>query len=387
LAAKEQGGVSLNLHEYQSKRIFATQGIPIPQGEVASTPEEAREIAGRLGGRVVVKSQVLVGGRGKAGGIKLAQNADEAEKLADQILGMNIKGLTVKKVLVDAAANIAQEIYLGAVLDRGRRRVVLMASSEGGVEIEQVAAETPDKIVTVAVHPFLGLRDYQARQIADGIGLPRQHHNDFIKIAHALYRVYVETDASLAEINPLVITGDGRLVALDGKIALDDSALFRHPNLADLRDPDEEDESEREARRYGLSYIHLDGEIGCMVNGAGLAMATMDIVKLYGGNPANFLDVGGGATADKVAAALRVILHDPRVKVVLINIFGGITRCDEVARGVLEARSSENVQIPFVVRLVGTNEEEGRNILAEANLTTATSLADAAQKAVAAAKG
>lgn len=377
----------MNLHEYQSKRIFARHGIPIPQGEVASTPEEAREIAGRLGGRVVVKSQVLVGGRGKAGGIKLAQNADEAEVLADRILGMTIKGLTVKKVLVDEAANIAQEIYLGAVLDRGRRRVVLMASSEGGVEIEQVAAETPDKIVTVAVHPFLGLRDYQARQIADGIGLPRPHHNDFIKIAHALYRVYMETDASLAEINPLVITGDGRLMALDGKIALDDSALFRHPNLADLRDPDEEDESEREARRYGLSYIHLDGEIGCMVNGAGLAMATMDIVKLYGGNPANFLDVGGGATADKVAAALRVILHDPRVKVVLINIFGGITRCDEVARGVLEARSSENVQIPFVVRLVGTNEEEGRRILAEANLTTATSLADAAQKAVAAAKG
>lgn len=377
----------MNLHEYQSKRIFASYGIPIPQGEVASTPEEAREIAGRLGGRVVVKSQVLVGGRGKAGGIKLAQNADEAEVLADQILGMNIKGLTVKKVLVDAAANIAQEIYLGAVLDRGRRRVVLMASSEGGVEIEQVAAETPDKIVTVAVHPFLGLRDYQARQIADGIGLPRQHHNDFIKIAHALYRAYVETDASLAEINPLVITGDGRLMALDGKIALDDSALFRHSDLADLRDPDEEDESEREARRYGLSYIHLDGEIGCMVNGAGLAMATMDIVKLYGGNPANFLDVGGGATADKVAAALRVILHDSRVKVVLINIFGGITRCDEVARGVLEARSSENVQIPFVVRLVGTNEEEGRRILAEANLITATSLADAAQKAVTAAKG
>ncbi|RIK44623.1 MAG: ADP-forming succinate--CoA ligase subunit beta [Chloroflexi bacterium] len=377
----------MNLHEYQSKRIFARHGIPIPQGEVASTPEEAREIAVRLGGRVVVKSQVLVGGRGKAGGIKLAQNADEAEILADKILGMNIKGLTVKKVLVDEAADITQEIYLGAVLDRSRRRVVLMASSEGGVEIEQVAAETPDKIVTVAIHPFLGLRDYQARQIADGIGLPRQHHNDFIKIAHALYRAYTESDASLAEINPLVITGAGRLMALDGKIALDDSALFRHPDLAELRDPDEEDESEREARRYGLSYIHLDGEIGCMVNGAGLAMATMDIVKLYGGNPANFLDVGGGATAEKVAAALRVILHDERVKVVLINIFGGITRCDEVARGVLEARSSENVQIPFVVRLVGTNEEEGRRILAEANLTTATSLADAAQKAVAAAKG
>jgi succinyl-CoA synthetase beta subunit len=377
----------LNLHEYQSKRIFAKYGIPIPRGEVANTPEAAREIAARLGVRVVVKSQVLVGGRGKAGGIKLAQNPDEAEAVADKILGMNIKGLTVKKVLVDEAADISKEIYLGLVLDRNRRRVVMMASSAGGVEIEQVAAETPDLIVTVAIHPFLGLRDYQARQIADGIGLLRQHHNDFIKIAHALYKVYMESDASLAEINPLVITGDGRLLALDGKISLDDSALFRHPDLAEQRDPDEEDESEREARRYGLSYIHLDGEIGCMVNGAGLAMATMDIVKLYGGNPANFLDVGGGATADKVAAALRVILHDARVKVVLINIFGGITRCDEVARGVLEARSTENVTVPFVVRLVGTNEEEGRRILAEANLITANSLAEAAQKAVAAAKG
>lgn len=377
----------MNLQEYQSKRIFAKYGIPIPNGEVATTPAEAREIAARLGGRVVVKSQVLVGGRGKAGGIKLAQNAAEAEVLAGQILGMNIKGLTVKKVLVDEAANIEREIYLGAVLDRGRRRVVLMASSEGGVEIEQVAAETPDKIITVAVHPFVGLRDYQAREIADAISLPRNYHNEFIKIAHALYQTYINSDASLAEINPLAITGDGRLVALDGKIALDDSALFRHPDLAELRDEDAEDASEREAREHGLSYIHLDGEIGCLVNGAGLAMATMDIVKFYGGEPANFLDVGGGASAEKVAAALRVILSDSRVKAVLINIFGGITRCDDVARGVLEARSTEKVEVPFVVRLVGTNEEEGRRILAEANLMTATSLADAAQKAVAAAKG
>jgi succinyl-CoA synthetase beta subunit len=377
----------LNLHEYQSKRIFAQYGIPIPKGEVATTPQEVRAIAERLGGRVVVKSQVLVGGRGKAGGIKVAKDATEAEALAGQILGMNIKGLTVKKVLVDEAAQIEKEIYLGAVLDRARRRVVLMASSEGGVEIEQVAAQTPEKIITVAVHPFLGLRDYQARQLADGIGLPRQHHDAFIKIAHALYRTYVESDASLAEINPLVITADGQLIALDGKIALDDSALFRHPDLAELRDPDEEDSSEREAREHGLNYIQLDGEIGCLVNGAGLAMATMDIVKFYGGDPANFLDVGGGASAEKVAAALRVILRDPRVKAVLINIFGGITRCDDVARGVLEAKNTVNVQVPFVVRLVGTNEEEGRRILAEANLITATSLADAAQKAVAAAKG
>lgn len=377
----------MNLHEYQSKRIFAKYGIPIPKGEVATTPEAAREIAVRLGGRAVVKSQVLVGGRGKAGGIKVAKDADEAEALADRILGMTIKGLTVRKVLVDEAADIRTEIYLGAVLDRARRRVVLMASSEGGVEIEQVAATTPEKIFTVAVHPFLGLRDYQARELAEGIGLPKQYHNDFIKIAHALYRTYIDCDASLAEINPLVITGDGRLIALDGKIALDDSALFRHADLAEMRDTDAEDESELEAHRYGLSYIHLDGEIGCMVNGAGLAMATMDIVKFYGGSPANFLDVGGGASADKVAAALRVILRDPRVKVVLINIFGGITRCDEVARGVLDATKTITVKVPFVVRLVGTNEEEGRRILAEAKMITATSLADAAQKAVAAAKG
>jgi succinyl-CoA synthetase beta subunit len=377
----------LNLHEYQSKRIFAKYGIPIPQGEVATTPAEARDIAGRLSGPVVIKSQVLVGGRGKAGGIKLAKTPDEAEARADTILGMNIKGLTVKKVLVDEAADIKQEIYLGAVLDRARRRVVLMASSAGGVEIEQVAHETPEKIVTVAVHPFLGLRDYQARLLADRINLPKEHLRAFTRIAQSLHQAYLDVDATLAEINPLVVTGDGRLLAVDGKISLDDSALFRHPDLAELADPEEEDPAEQEARRYGLNYINLDGQIGCMVNGAGLAMATMDIVKLYGGEPANFLDVGGGAQADKVAAALRIILADDRVKAVLINIFGGITRCDEVARGVLEAIGTLTRQVPFVVRLVGTNEEEGRRILAEANLITATSLADAAEKAVAAAKG
>jgi succinyl-CoA synthetase beta subunit len=377
----------LNLHEYQSKRVFANYGIPIPEGEVATTPSEARAIAARLGGPVVVKSQVLVGGRGKAGGIKLAKTPDEAEARAEEILGMDIKGLTVKKVLVDPAADIQTEIYLGAVLDRAKRRIVLMASSEGGVEIEQVAAETPEKIITVAVHPFLGLRDHQARILAEGINLPKEHTREFIKIAKGLYKAYVESDASLAEINPLVITGDGQLLAVDGKIGLDDSALFRHPALAELRDPDSEDESEEEARLHDLSYIHLDGEIGCMVNGAGLAMATMDIVKFYGGEPANFLDIGGGAKSEKVAAALRIILADERVKAVLINIFGGITRCDEVARGVLEAIETLDVDVPFVIRLVGTNEEEGRQIIADANLPTATSLADAAQKAVAAAKG
>ena len=377
----------MNLHEYQSKRIFAKHGIPIPDGEVATTPAEARDIAVRLGGPVVVKSQVLVGGRGKAGGIKLATSPNDAEEKANAILGMDIKGLTVKKVLIDEAADIKSEIYLGAVLDRARRRVVLMASSEGGVEIEEVAATDPDKIIQVSVHPFLGLREHQARILADGIGLPKEHVRSFIAIAQNLYNAYVAVDATLAEINPLVITGSGTLVAVDGKISVDDSALFRHPDIAEMRDPDEEDPAEAAANRQGLNFINLDGEIGCMVNGAGLAMATMDIVNFYGGSPANFLDVGGGAQADKVAAALEIILSDDRVKTVLINIFGGITRCDEVARGVLAAIDTLEKKVPFVVRLVGTNEEEGRRILAEANLITATSLADAAQKAVAASKG
>lgn len=378
----------MKLHEYQSKRIFAKYGIPIPNGDVATTPAEAREIAQRLGKRVVIKSQVLVGGRGKAGGIKLADNPDEAEAVAGKILGMDIKGLTVNKVLVDEAANIKSEIYLGAVLDRAARKVAIMASSEGGVEIEEVAAQTPEKIITVHAHPFLGLLDYQARNLAYGIGLPKEHINTFIKIAQGLYRAFVDTDASLAEINPLVVNGAGQLEAVDGKIVLDDSALFRHADLADMRDPQEEDDAERQAREAGLSFINLDGEIGCMVNGAGLAMTTMDIVNLFGGSPANFLDIGGGAQADKVAQALRIILADDRVKAVLVNIFGGITRCDEVARGLLEAFATLNTDVPFVVRLVGTNEEEGRQILAESefNVTPATSLADAAEKAVAAAK-
>ena len=379
----------MNLHEYQSKRIFAQHGIPIPQGDVAATPAEAQSIAERLGGRVVVKSQVLVGGRGKAGGIKVADSPSDAQAKAEQILGMDIKGLTVERVLIDEASNIETEIYLGAVLDRAQRRVVLMASSEGGVEIEQVAAETPDKIITVAIHPYLGVRDYQARILADGIGLPKEHAKAFIKIVKGLYEAYVANDANLAEINPLVITKENNLLALDGKMVVDDSALFRHPELSEMRDVSAEDESELRAQEAGLTYINLDGEIGCMVNGAGLAMATMDIVKLNGGNPANFLDIGGGAGAEKVAEALRIILGDEGVKAVLINIFGGITRCDDVARGFLTAINSLEVDVPFVIRLVGTNEEEGRKILEEANLPnvqTATSLADAAKKAVAAAK-
>lgn len=380
----------MNLHEYQSKRIFAQHGIPIPQGDVATTPAEAKTVAEKLGGAVVVKSQVLVGGRGKAGGIKLAKSPAEAEERASEILGMDIKGLTVKQVLIDEASDIATEIYLGAVLDRASRRVVLMASSEGGVDIEEVAASTPEKIIKVAVHPFLGLRDYQARILAEGIGLPKEHAAAFINIARGLYEVFVSQDANLAEINPLVITGGNELIALDGKISIDDNALMRHPDLAEMHDSSEDDPAEVEAKEAGLSYINLDGEIGCLVNGAGLAMATMDIVKHFGGSPANFLDLGGGAGAEAVTKALKIILGDDRVKAVLINIFGGITRCDNVARGFLEAINTIDTSVPFVIRLVGTNDVEGRQILADANLDnviTATSLSDAAQKAVAAAKG
>ena len=377
----------MKLHEYQSKRIFAEFGVPIPRGDVATTPEQARRITARLGKRVVVKSQVLVGGRGKAGGIRLADHPDEAERVADQILGMNIKGLTVKKVLVDEAADIATEIYLGIVIDRARRRPVMIASAEGGVEIEEVARVTPERLVKIAIDPFLGLQAYQGRELAFGIGLPKGLVRDFVKIAQGLYNAFVECDASLAEINPLVVTGEGKLLAVDGKMLLDDNALFRHFELAEMRDADEEMPEEQEARRHGLSYVKLDGEIGCMVNGAGLAMATMDITKLYGGEPANFLDIGGGAQAEKVAAALRIILSDPNVKAVLFNIFGGITRCDEVAKGILEALRGVPTDVPMVARLVGTNEAEGRQILAEADMITAATLTEAAQKAVAAARG
>jgi succinyl-CoA synthetase beta subunit len=289
-------------------------------------------------------------------------------------------------VLVDPAAEIKQEIYLGMVVDRARRRTVVMASSEGGVDIEEVAATTPEKIIQVPVDPFLGLKDYQARDIAMSIGLPREQLAAFSRIARALYDAFVGCDASLAEINPLAVIGDGSLAALDGKMVLDDNALFRHPDLAAMRDEDEETSEEREARLNGLSYVKLDGEIGCMVNGAGLAMATMDIIKFYGGSPANFLDVGGGAKADKVAAALRIILSDENVKAVLFNIFGGITRCDEVARGILQALDEVGSRVPMVVRLVGTNDVEGREILQAAQMETAETLAEAAQKAVAAAR-
>lgn len=377
----------MKLHEYQSKQIFAKYGIPIPRGRVAATSTQAKEIAEELGGRVVIKSQVLVGGRGKAGGIRLANNPEEAEELATKILGMELKGLPVRKVLVDEAADIQNEIYLGVTNDRTERKPVIMASSAGGVDIEEVARDTPEKIIRVHIDPLLGLRDYQTRDLAAGIDLPRDQWRDFGKICRGLWQTYLETDATLAEINPLVITGDNRLLAVDGKMMLDDNALFRHAELSEMRDLDAEADAEIEARKFGLTYIKLDGSIGCMVNGAGLAMATMDIVKYFGGEPANFLDIGGGASADKVAAALRLILADENVKAVLFNIFGGITRGDEVARGILAALQEIHTDIPMVIRLVGTNAEEGRQLLADADMITATTLAEAAQKAVAAAKG
>jgi len=377
----------MKLHEYQSKTIFSKYGIPIPKGRVAATADEAKQIAEELGGRAVIKAQVLVGGRGKAGGVKVAKNSDEAAEFAQQILAMEIKGLPVRKVLVDEAASIATEIYFSITNDRAAKKPVMIASAAGGVEIEEVAAKTPEKIIKVHIDPLLGLRDYQARDIAASIDLPRELWRDFSKIASGLWQVYKDTDAELAEINPLVITSDNKLVALDGKMLIDDNALFRHADLAEIRDIDEEAPAETEARRHGLSFIKLDGNIGCMVNGAGLAMTSMDIVKLFGGEPANFLDIGGGAGADKVAAAMRIILSDPAVKAVLFNIFGGITRCDEVAKGILVAMDEVKPKVPMVVRLVGTNAEEGRKLLENANMITAETLADAAKKAVAAAKG
>lgn len=375
----------MKLHEYQSKNIFAKYGIPIPKGRVAATSQEAKQIAEELGGRVVVKSQVLVGGRGKAGGIRLAKSPIESEEVATQILAMEIKGLPVRKVLVDEAAQIETEIYLGITNDRAARKPVLMASAAGGVDIEEVARKTPEKIVRVHIDPLLGLKDYQTRDIAAGIDLARELWRSFGSIASGLWNAYRKSDATLAEINPLVITTDNRLLAVDGKMVIDDNSLFRHVDIAEMRDLDVEAESEIRARKYGLSFIKLDGDIGCMVNGAGLAMTTMDIIKLFGGEPANFLDIGGGASAERVTAALRIILSDPNVKTVLINVFGGITRGDEVARGILSALEAMKTEVPMVIRLVGTNAEEGRKILADSDMITAETLADAAQKAVAAA--
>ena len=374
----------MNLHEYQAREILARYGIPTTLGGLATTPEEARQVAEQIGGRVVVKAQVLVGGRGKAGGIKLANNPDEAAAVASRILGMQIKGVPVQKVLVAEAVEIAREIYLGITIDRAAGAVTVMASAEGGVEIEDVARTAPEKIVKVAASPGLGLLDYQAREVAFRLGLEPAQVKQLVPLIRGLYNALVATDASLAEVNPLAITPSGELSAVDTKIVLDDNSLFRHPDLAELRDVGAEDPFERQARELGISYVRLDGDIGCIVNGAGLAMATMDVIKLYGGSPANFLDIGGGARADRVAAALRLILSAPGVDGVLFNIFGGITRCDEVARGIVAAREAVKVTVPMVVRLVGTNEAEGRQILKEAGLVAVTSMDEAARAVVAA---
>lgn len=383
----------MNLHEYQAKRLFAEHGVPIPNGDVATTPVEAREIAKELGGKVVVKSQVLIGGRGKAGGIKLVNSPDEAETAARQILGMDIKGFQVNKVLIDeqSPGGIDQEIYLAVLIDRAKRRPMVMASAEGGMDIEEVNERTPEKIFRAYIEPALGVRSYQTTYLASSMDLPRELWRDFHKIVVGLYQCFKSNDASLTEINPLVITGNGKLMALDGKMSIDDNGLYRQPKIAEMRDVDEETAAEKEARLSGINLIQLEGNIGCMVNGAGLAMATMDVVKKFGEEhncaPANFLDIGGGAKAEQVATALRLILSDKSVKAVLINIFGGITRGDEVARGIIEALEQVKTSVPMVVRLAGTNAAEGMAILADSNMETAVTLSDAAQKAVAAAKG
>ncbi len=388
----------MKIQEADAKGLLLAQGLPVPAWSVARTAAEARAAAGVMLGsgndRVVIKAQVLVGGRGKAGGVKLAGSADEAAAVAGAILGMSIKGITVRKVLVAAAADIVKEYYLSAVLDRAERRILLMGSSEGGVEIEQVAAERPDAIVTVHADPHLGLQDWQARQLAFEMGLGA-HLKASVAIAKGLVRTMLAYDADLVEINPLAIVREGapggttveRLVCLDAKVTLDDSALPRHPELEALRDLDEEDPADAEARAAGISFIRLDGTIGCMVNGAGLAMTTMDLVKRAGGEPANFLDIGGGARAEKVAAAMAIILADPKVNAILVNIFGGITRGDEVARGLIEARAQQTREVPMVVRIVGTNAAEAAVLLEAAQFTTAASLDEAAARAVAASRG
>ena len=390
----------MKLQEADAKSLLVAQGLPVPDWAVAHTADEARTAAARfldagpVGGKVVIKAQVLVGGRGKAGGVKLAGTADEAAEVAGSILGMDIKGLTVRKVLVGPAADIVKEFYLAAVVDRAARKILLMGSAEGGVEIEQVAATKPEAIVRRHADPALGLLDFQARELAFALGL-REHLKDAVAIAQGLVRTMTAYDADLVEINPLAIVNEGqaggtpaqRLVCLDAKITLDDSALGRHPGLEELRDPDEEAPEDREAREAGLTFIKLDGTIGCMVNGAGLAMTTMDLVKRAGGEPANFLDIGGGARADKVAHAMQLILADPEVEAILVNIFGGITRGDEVAHGLIEARAQQTRDVPMIVRIVGTNAVEAATLLEEAHFETASSLDEAAAKAVAAAKG
>ncbi len=375
----------MNVHEYQAAEILARHGIPVNPGVVAETPDAAEAAARDFGGVVAVKAQVHTGGRGKAGGIAIARTPEDARAGAERILGMDIRGHTVNKVLVARGAKIAQEFYLGVVLDRAQRRNVVMASAEGGVDIEEVSRERPDKIVRALADPLIGLRAWQARQVGFDLGLPADKVSGFAGIVQKLYAAYIEEDATLAEINPLILTEDGEWLALDSKMSFDDNALFRHPAAEDLRDLAEENATELEARRSGISFVKLDGAIGCIVNGAGLAMATMDAVKLHGGEPANFLDVGGGASAEQVAKAFNLVTADPAVRAILINIFGGITRGDVVAQGITSALEQVKVGVPIVVRLSGTNAEEGKRLLAEGGLTAVDTMDEAAATVVRAA--
>jgi succinyl-CoA synthetase beta subunit len=385
----------MNLHEYQSKRLFAEYGIPVPEGIAAVTPDEAVAAAAKLGGDLwVVKAQVHAGGRGKAGGVKLARTADEVRQYAGEMLGTQLvthqsgpEGLPVNVVYVEAGSDIDRELYLSMLVDREVSRVAFIASAAGGMDIEQVAAETPEKIFTIAVAPDAGLQDYQARQLAFGLQLDKQQVRQFGALIKRMYRLFQDCDASLVEVNPLIVTKAGDLVALDAKINIDGSAMFRQPRLAELRDPTQEDAMEREAAQHDLNYVSLDGNIACMVNGAGLAMATMDLIKLHGGEPANFLDVGGGATTERVAEAFKLILSNANVAAILVNIFGGIVRCDLIAEGIIAAVKEVGVKVPVVVRLEGTNVNRGRELLAGSGLDiiAAEDLTDAARKVVAAA--
>jgi succinyl-CoA synthetase beta subunit len=380
----------MKIHEYQAKELFKKYGVPTPQGRVALNPAEAVEIAKTLGGYpVVIKAQIHAGGRGKGGGVKLAQSEREVHRIAEQIIGMNLvthqtgpQGQAVKKVLVEQGLNIAKEMYLSIVPDRAIAKIVIMASEAGGMDIEEVAAQTPEKIIKVAINPLPGIQPYHCRQVAFGLNLPPAAIKPVVALLKNLYRLFVDYDGSLVEINPLVITADESVIALDAKINFDDNALFRHKDILEYRDFDEEDPLEVEASKYNLNYINLDGNVGNMVNGAGLAMATMDLIKLAGAEPANFLDVGGGASAEMAENGFRIILSDPSVKGILINIFGGILRCDVLAEGVVQAARKTGLNVPVVVRMEGTNIAEGRRILAESglDLITATDLKDAARK-------
>ena len=379
----------MKIHEFQAKEILKTYGVPVPRGDVAKTPAKAKKIAEKLGGKIVIKAQIHAGGRGKGGGVKVVDTPEEAHQAAKKIIKMNLvthqtgpEGRKVKQVLVEEGLDVSKELYLGIVVDRAQAKPVIMVSEAGGMEIEEIAAKSPEKILKVSVDPATGFMGFHARKLSFGLRLEKELNKQALGLIAKLYKIFVEQDATLVEINPLVITKDNRLIALDAKMTFDDDALFRHPDIKDLYDPDELDHLEVEASQYRLNYIKLDGNVGCMVNGAGLAMATMDIIKLAGGSPANFLDVGGGASAEQVENAFRILLADENVKVVLINIFGGILRCDRVATGIVEAAKKVELKLPMIVRLEGTNVEEGRKILKESGLKfeVAMNFHDAADK-------